>query len=412
MGADARHVRGAVAADDVLDDLVAHLPVEVEVDVRQVGAPRVQEALHLQPEAQRIDLGDAQQVAHQRVARAAAQRHRVPAAADLARDVAHGQEVAGQPVRLDDRQLLVQPPPRRQVVAQPPVAQAALAVRPQIPHQVERPGQLRLRQDQVARQHVGAEQVGQVVAGPDRLGEVAEAPPQLVGGHEPVLGPDVEKRRYAVEQGVFADGRDGAEGGVLAGADEVRRRAGHRPQAQPAGAGAEFLLVARPARAHHLQPEPAAEGAVQPLGQLRLVHEEVQPFVMRAEHFNNAEVRMRNAEWGRLVCILHVNAANEPAQAAIPRPVRRQRHRAPPAVAQLRPDDRPQPRPRRRLDERHGAVEVVRVRQRQGGVAAGQRVADQHLRAGNTFQQGVPAVGVQRNRHVTAAGTLGTSFFN
>ncbi len=113
--ADLGGVSRAVAADDVVDDLVAHLPVEVEVDVRQVGAPGVQEALHRQAEAQRIDVGDAEQVADQRVARRAAQGHAVLALPGVQGDVAHGQEVARQPRRLQHRQLLAQPLPGRQV---------------------------------------------------------------------------------------------------------------------------------------------------------------------------------------------------------------------------------------------------------------------------------------------------------
>ena len=124
---DAGAVPPAVTVEDVGDDLVAHLPVEVEVDVGQVGPAQVQKTLHRQVEAERIDVGDLQQVADERVAGRAAQRHRVPPVAGVAGDVADDQEVAGQIGRLDHRQFLAQALARGRVVAPAAPPQPALA---------------------------------------------------------------------------------------------------------------------------------------------------------------------------------------------------------------------------------------------------------------------------------------------
>jgi hypothetical protein len=67
--------RGAVAAVlgvDVLDDLLAPLVLEVDVDVGRLVALAADEALEQQRHARRVDLGDAQAVADRRVGRRAA----------------------------------------------------------------------------------------------------------------------------------------------------------------------------------------------------------------------------------------------------------------------------------------------------------------------------------------------------
>ena len=159
--------------------LVAHLPVEVEVDVGQVGPAGVQEALQRQVEAQRVDVGDLQQVADERVAGRAAQGHAVAAAAGVAGDVADDQEVAGQVARLDDGQLLAQPLAGRQAVAQVRggAGRARTAAAGSAIASSWR-GTRGRRQDHVARQHVRAQLLGQEVGVAHRLRQVAEAPPQ------------------------------------------------------------------------------------------------------------------------------------------------------------------------------------------------------------------------------------------
>jgi hypothetical protein len=54
----------AVLLVDVLDHLLAAGVLDVEVDVRRLGALAREEALEQQPHADRVDRGDAQAIAH------------------------------------------------------------------------------------------------------------------------------------------------------------------------------------------------------------------------------------------------------------------------------------------------------------------------------------------------------------
>jgi hypothetical protein len=69
---------------DVLDHLLAALVLDVEVDVRRLGALAREEPLEEEPHAHRIDRGDAQAVTHHGVGRGAAA---------LAQDVARAAEL-------------------------------------------------------------------------------------------------------------------------------------------------------------------------------------------------------------------------------------------------------------------------------------------------------------------------------
>ena len=66
----------AVALPDVLDHLAAALEAEVHVDVRHRHPLGIQEPLEQQVEPERIDVGDAERVRHQRAGRRAAARSR------------------------------------------------------------------------------------------------------------------------------------------------------------------------------------------------------------------------------------------------------------------------------------------------------------------------------------------------
>ena len=129
--ADLGGVRGTIAADRVGDHLVADAPVEIEVDVGQIGAARVQETLRFQAEAERIDVGDADQIADERIPRRAAQGHAMTAAAGIAGDVADDEEIARQTRRLQHGQFAAQPLAGRQVRAETAPAQTRLAESPQ-----------------------------------------------------------------------------------------------------------------------------------------------------------------------------------------------------------------------------------------------------------------------------------------
>ncbi len=104
-----RRQRGAVAAVfavDVLDDLLAALVLEVDVDVGRLAALDADEALEQQRGLARIHLGDAQAEAHHRVGRAAAALAQDALLARPAHDVGDGEEV-GLVVELADQRELV-----------------------------------------------------------------------------------------------------------------------------------------------------------------------------------------------------------------------------------------------------------------------------------------------------------------
>ncbi len=65
-GDDLGHVFAAVFLGDVIDHLAAPVHAEINVDIGQRNALRVQEALKQQLVLQRIDIGDAHGVSHQR----------------------------------------------------------------------------------------------------------------------------------------------------------------------------------------------------------------------------------------------------------------------------------------------------------------------------------------------------------
>jgi hypothetical protein len=91
-----RGERGAMAAVlgiDVLHHFFAPLMLEVDVDVGRLVALLADEALEQHAHARRIDLGDAQAVAHRRVGRRAASLAQDALRARKADDVVHGEEV-------------------------------------------------------------------------------------------------------------------------------------------------------------------------------------------------------------------------------------------------------------------------------------------------------------------------------
>ena len=127
---DAADPVGAEAVDDRVVDLHAPGGLHVDVDVGQLVAQRGEEALHQQPVAERVDVGDAQQVGDQAAGTRPAGRGANPQALDEVDHVGHGEEVGRVAEGVDDRQLLVQPLPhplrRRQCRAGPcPASQRA-----------------------------------------------------------------------------------------------------------------------------------------------------------------------------------------------------------------------------------------------------------------------------------------------
>src|SRR5712692_3020129 len=108
MAADHSRVGRSIALEHRGDDFIALAPIEIEVDVGQIRPTGVQETLQRQLEADRIDVGDAEQVADERVTGRAAQGHAETAAPSLAGNLTHDQKITGQPALPDDVQLFRQ----------------------------------------------------------------------------------------------------------------------------------------------------------------------------------------------------------------------------------------------------------------------------------------------------------------
>jgi hypothetical protein len=102
---------GAVLFEHVELDLVALVPGEVDVDVRRIGARRREKPLEEEVVPHGIDVGDREQIRHDA-------RRSGPAAADARRprrDRLHDEEVIGEALVANDRELAVEPrcaPPR------------------------------------------------------------------------------------------------------------------------------------------------------------------------------------------------------------------------------------------------------------------------------------------------------------
>ena len=91
---------------DVLDDLLAPLVLEVDVDVGRLVALGRDEALEQQPAAHRIDRGDAQAVAHRRIGRRAAALAEDVLRARVAHDVVDGEKIGRVVARRDQGELV------------------------------------------------------------------------------------------------------------------------------------------------------------------------------------------------------------------------------------------------------------------------------------------------------------------
>ena len=105
---DVRDLRGVlppVALVDPLDDLLAPPRVEVDVDVRLLGAGRGEEALEGQAVEDRIHRGDAEQVADHARGGGSASLAQDPAVLRLLHDPVHDEEVAREVLLLDHVQL-------------------------------------------------------------------------------------------------------------------------------------------------------------------------------------------------------------------------------------------------------------------------------------------------------------------
>ena len=107
--ADLGDAVGAVLLRDVLDDFVAAVAHEVDVDVRRGEPLEVQKALEDEPVLQRIDVGHADRVVHDRATCRSAHRREDPLLVREPNEVLHDEDVSGVSGLRDDRELLVHP---------------------------------------------------------------------------------------------------------------------------------------------------------------------------------------------------------------------------------------------------------------------------------------------------------------
>ena len=116
-----------VPRQDHVVDVLAARRLDVDVDVRQFVAHRVQEPLEREIVPQRVHVGDADEVADQRAGGAAAARGHDPHRLHVGHDVGDGQEVRRVPHLPDHRELEVQPFPQRLGLGEAAVVDAAPA---------------------------------------------------------------------------------------------------------------------------------------------------------------------------------------------------------------------------------------------------------------------------------------------
>ena len=91
-----------MALEDVVDDVVALVPGEVDVEVGRTGAVRIDEALEVEVELERVDVRDVHAVRHDGVGARAAPDVVVAHRARVADDVPGDEEVAPEALLLDD----------------------------------------------------------------------------------------------------------------------------------------------------------------------------------------------------------------------------------------------------------------------------------------------------------------------
>ena len=128
VGGEQRHVGEAL--EHVRHHVVAVRPREVDVKVGRVGPVEVEEALEVEVEFNRIDVGDAQQVCDEAVGAAAASHMKIPLASGVARDVPVDEEVGQESLLSDQANLVFHPLQHGVVVVRIAVGQTLGTQRP------------------------------------------------------------------------------------------------------------------------------------------------------------------------------------------------------------------------------------------------------------------------------------------
>ena len=196
---DVRDLRGAFAAVRVehpLDDLLASVRVEIDVDIWLLLAHRGEEPLERQVVEDRVDGRDVEQVADGAVGRRPAPLAQDAAAASLGDDPVHDEEVPRKVLLLDDAELLLD-------AGAVGVGGMRVLARHGIPHELPQPRHRRvpLRHGRLGQRGLRAPQrkgelVGEAHGARDRAGVPAEAARHL--GARPQVRARV-RREPAVE---------------------------------------------------------------------------------------------------------------------------------------------------------------------------------------------------------------------
>ncbi len=240
---DLRGVAPPVLLEHPLDDLLTAIGVEVDVDVGLLVAQARQEALERQPVVDRVDRGDVEQVADGRVGGGAAPLAEDAAAAREGDDVVHDEEVAGEVLLLDHRELVLDALPIL-------VRQVRVLARHRAPDQLAQPrhrgvplGHLLLRQSRLgAAQREGelfrefdATLDGAGVAREPRLHLVPRAQVRAARGGKPAV--------ELVKAALRAHGGDRGRESAILGTGVVHVAGRHDRQAALGGEGSQDVVV-------------------------------------------------------------------------------------------------------------------------------------------------------------------------
>ena len=240
-GGDLAHGLGAVLALDVVDHAVALVLAEVDVEVGHRHALGVQEALEQQVVVQRVEVGDAQAVGHQRArARAAPRTHRDTVVLGPVDEVRDDQEVAREAHLGDGREFEIEP---RGVARAGLVARRGLGVeRGQAPLQ---PGQRQLARIVVEAHALGRGKERQLRLAKHELEVAAARDLNGIGQRHRHVGEELGHLRAGLEvllrgvvpgaarvgQGVaLGDAHARLVRGVVAGREKLDRVRGHHRQ--------------------------------------------------------------------------------------------------------------------------------------------------------------------------------------
>jgi hypothetical protein len=376
VGGDEGGAVPAVGAVDVVDDLVAPPPAQVHVEVRQVGAPFVEEPLEVEAVAQGVHVRDAEEVGHDGTRPRPAADHGDGAGAGEADDLPHHDEVLGEAQLLQERQLTLHA--RRRLLR----GDRSIAKGEPFPGETPQVGRRRLAGGKRRSGEDGPSTGGLSLASfrgaegvRQRLGDVGEALGHGFRSGEIGLAVEGVARLELGEEAVLPDGAEGAVEGEALRHGEGGVGAGHEPQAEPPGYPGQGALEGEaPARPDEFEPETlAGNGPPDRLRQPGRFGEHGEPLPEFAKGGSEAKRRFP-------FLLGEFAAGEDAAEVLVARGVADEEDgRVPFGLGDAGAHDGPDARLSGRVEERDETVEVVVVGQGQGGKTKGLRPGH-HLR--------------------------------